>query len=418
MKPAILAICALIGGVLLSVAAPQIPQAARGFLISVGLMQGGGAAAQATQPTGEAGHGGEAGAEAEGVLRMDAQRIETARISLAPVEAGTLSRHLTVPGVIVPDRNNIWRIAAKVVGTVAELRKGLGDTVSPGEVLAILDSREVADAKSEYVGAQVNFGLQKTLFEREETLWRSRIQAEQQYLRARNAFTEAQLRVHLARQKLSALGVGDQEVAGLSMQTVNGLQRYEIRSPGGGRVVERIVDLGAPVGGEGQAKELFVIADLTSVWVELTVSTTDLAEIKEGNTVRISAAGTDRRSEGKVVFISPLLNQDTRSARVIAVIDNKDHGWRPGSFVNAEVTIEEVRVDVRVPRAALQTMEGSLVVFVRTETGFERRKVVIGKEDEQFVEIAFGVDAGEVIAVANTFLLKAELGKAEAEHSH
>ncbi|WP_163068125.1 efflux RND transporter periplasmic adaptor subunit, partial [Acinetobacter baumannii] len=84
------------------------------------------------------------------------------------------------------------------------------------------------------------------------------------------------------------------------------------------------------------------------VWVELTVSTTDLAEIKEGNTVRIGAAGTDRRSEGKVVFISPLLNQDTRSARVIAVIDNKDNGWRPGSFVNAEVTIEEVRVDIRV----------------------------------------------------------------------
>ncbi|MBN8938364.1 MAG: efflux RND transporter periplasmic adaptor subunit [Rhizobiales bacterium] len=418
MKPAILVIGALIGGVLLSVAAPQIPQSARAILISAGLMQAGDAAAQATAPAAEAGHGGQAGGEAEGTLRMDAGRIEAARISLATVEAGPLSRHLTVPGVIVPDRDKVWRIAAKVVGTVAELRKGLGDAVAPGELLAILDSREVADAKSEYVGAQVNFGLQKTLFEREETLWRSRIQAEQQYLRARNAFTEAQLRVHLARQKLSALGVSDEEVAGLSMQTVNGLQRYEIRSPGGGRVVERIVDLGAPVGGEGQAKELFVIADLTSVWVELTVSTMDLAEIKEGNRVRIGAAGTERRAEGKVVFISPILNQDTRSARVIALVDNKEFGWRPGSFVNAEVTVEDIRVDIRVPRAALQTMEGSPVVFVRTETGFERRKVVIGKEDAEFVEIAFGVDPGEVIAATNTFLLKAELGKAEAEHSH
>ncbi|QCI64808.1 efflux RND transporter periplasmic adaptor subunit [Phreatobacter stygius] len=416
MKPILIAISALVAGVLLSVLAPQIPQSARGLLTSTGLVTASGVDARATPAASEAGHG--ASGEAEGTLRMDAARIETARISLATVEAGTLSRHLVVPGVIVPDRNTIWRIAAKVVGTVAELRKGLGDEVRPGEVLAILDSREVAEAKSEYVGAQVNFGLQKTLFEREETLWQRRIQAEQQYLKARNAFTEAQLRVHLARQKLSALGVSDQEVSGLSMQTVNGLQRYEIRSPGGGRVVERIVDLGAPVGGEGQAKELFVIVDLTSVWVELTVSTADLAEIKEGNRVRISAGGTDRRSEGKVVFISPLLNQDTRSARVIAVIDNKDHGWRPGSFVNAEVAIEEARVDIRVPRAALQTMEGSPVLFVRTETGFERRKVVVGKEDDQFVEIAFGVDAGEVIAVSNTFLLKAELGKAEAEHSH
>jgi len=420
MKPTMIAICALIGGVLLSVFAPQVPQSARGILTSIGLVNSGDEAARATPSSGEAGQGGEAGhgGEAEGVLKMDAERIEAARISLAPVEAGVLSRRLTVPGAIVPDRNNIWRIAAKVVGTVAELRKGLGDTVSQGEVLAILDSREVADAKSEYIGALVNFGLQKTLFEREETLWRSRIQAEQQYLRARTAFAEAELRLHLSRQKLSALGVGEQDVAKLSMQSMNGLQRYEIRSPGAGRVVERIVDLGAPVGGEGQAKELFVIVDLTSVWVELTVSTTDLSQIKEGNAVWISAGGTDRRSEGKVVFISPLLNQETRSARVIAVVDNKDHGWRPGSFVNAEVAVEEAHVDIRVPRTALQTMEGSPVVFVRTQEGFERRKVVIGKEDAEFVEIAFGVDAGEVIAVTNTFLLKAELGKSEAEHSH
>ena len=415
MKPIIIAASALAAGIALSVAVPQVPQGARSLLTLAGVLAPQGVNAGAPAEGGEAGHGA---GEAEGVLRMDAARIEQARITLAPVAGGRLERHLTVPGLVTPDRERIWRIAGKVTGTVAELRKTLGDTVAQGEVVAILDSREVADAKSEYVSAQVNLDLQKTLFERSEALWRRQVQTEQQYLRDRNAFIEAEQRLRLARQKLSALGVSEQEVRGLSQQTVDGLQRYEIRAPGAGRIVERLVDLGTPMGGEGEAKELFVVVDLSSVWVELTVSTGDLAEIKEGNRVRISAAGTSRRSEGRVMFVNPLLNAETRSARVVAIVDNKDQAWRPGTFVNAEVTIEQAEVDVRVPRAALQTMEGSPVVFVRTETGFERRKVVIGKEDDEFVEIAFGVDPGEVIATTNTFLLKAELGKAEAEHSH
>ncbi|MBL8571739.1 MAG: efflux RND transporter periplasmic adaptor subunit [Phreatobacter sp.] len=416
MKALTIAIAGLIGGVVLSLAWPQGPQMARTYLSVIT----GAASSSTAAPSGNAGGAHAEERAPEGTLAMTAERIATARIDLAEVAGGSLSRRLTLPGTIVPDRNNIWRVAARIVGTVSELRKGLGDEVRPGELLAILDSREVAEARSDYITALVNFGLQKTLFEREETLWRSRIQAEQQYLRARNAFTEAQLRLHLAKQKLAALGVSEQEIAKLSAapEAMNGLQRYEIRSPGLGRVVERMVDLGTPVGGEGQAKELYSIIDLKSVWVELAVSSSDLSQVREGNKVTVSIAGNDRRAEGKIVFISPVFNPETRSARVFAAIPNDDLFWRPGSFVSADVEIEKVEVETRVPRAAMQTVEGSTVVFVRTETGFQTRKVVLGKQDEEFVEIAFGVDPGETIAISNTFLLKAELGKSEAEHSH
>lgn len=417
MKVLSVAIVGLIGGVALSVAMPQLPQLARTYVSALA-----GAAAGSTPTPGGNGEGGAHAEERppEGTLVMTTERISTARIDLAEVAGGSLTRKLTLPGTIVPDRNNIWRVAARIVGTVSELRKGLGDDVKPGELLAIVDSREVAEARSDYITALVNFGLQKTLFEREETLWRSRIQAEQQYLRARNAFTEAQLRLHLAKQKLAALGVSEEEITKLAAapEAMNGLQRYEIRSPGLGRVVERMVDLGTPVGGEGQAKELYSIIDLKSVWVELAVSSSDLSQVREGNKVTLSIAGNDRRAEGKIVFISPVFNPETRSARVFAAIPNDDLFWRPGSFVSADVEIEKAEVEIRVPRAALQTVEGSTVVFVRTETGFQTRKIVLGKQDEEFVEIAFGVDPGESIAVSNTFLLKAELGKSEAEHSH
>ncbi len=415
MKVLAVGAIALLSGIAVSAAFPQVPDKARGYLALVGRAFGGVTPAPAAAP---AGHGEERAQE--GVLAISAERITAAKIEVAEVQGGTLARKLTLPGTIVPDRNNIRRVAARIVGTVTELRKGLGDEVETGELLAVVDSREVAEARSEYVAAQVNFGLQKTLFEREEILWRSRIQAEQQYLRAKNAFAEAQVRVHLGRQKLIALGISNEEIEKMSAapEAMNGLQRYEIRSPGVGRVVERMVDLGTPVGGEGQAKELFSIIDLRSVWVELAVSSADIAQIREGNRVVVTMGGSDLRAEGKIVFISPVYNPETRSARVYAAIANDDFRWRPGSFVSADVETERVDIEVRVPRAALQTLEGATVVFVRTDNGFERRKIVLGKQDEAFVEVAFGVDPGEQIAVSNTFLLKAELGKSEAEHSH
>ena len=364
------------------------------------------------------GHGaGEADEAPEGVIKMPPERIAAAKIELAPVDKGVLSRLLSAPGTVTPDANRIARVAAKVVGTVAELNKQLGDPVAKGEVVAVLESREVAEAKSDYVSAQVNFDLQKTLFEREQSLFQKSITAEQQFLRARTTFTEAQLRADLARQKLSALGVGEKEVAGLSRQTL-ALQRYELRAPLAGRVVERKVDLGAPVGGEGQEKEIYVIADLSTVWIDLAIPTVDLAQIKEGQPISISAGSDGKALAGKIVFISPMLNPETRSARVIAAVDNKDLTWRPGSYVTAQVTTEEQPVDLRVPRKALQTIAGEQVVFVRTPEGFEKREVVLGKGDDQAVEIVFGLDPGETIAVGNSFVLKAELGKAEAEHAH
>ena len=137
--------------------------------------------------------------------------------------------------------------------------------------------------------------------------------------------------------------------------------------------------------------------------------------IAEGQAVGI-ASGRDsgKRGDGRIIFISPLVNPDTRSARVIAQIDNKALIWRPGAVVTAGIVIKEEPVEVRVPRVALQTIGGERVVFVRTPNGFQRRAVTTGRSDEQAVEITSGLSAGEQIAVKNTFLLKAELGKGEA----
>jgi membrane fusion protein, heavy metal efflux system len=365
-------------------------------------------------------HGEEEEAEVkgrEGAITLSPEQILATRIQIAKASGGSLTRLLTVPGTIQLAADRAGRVAAKVVGTVAEMHNRLGDIVQAGDVVAVIDSREVAEAKSEHLAANVNLELQKTLYEREQSLFQKSISAEQQFLRARTSYAEVQLRVDLARQKLAALGVPEGEIARLTRQST-ALQRYELRAPISGRIVERLVNLGAAVGGEGQPKELYGIAELSVLWVELAVSPRDLASVKEGQVVQIAVGRADERISGTIIFKSPILNSESRTARVVAQIPNGAQSLLPGAFVTAEIVLEERTADVVVPKTALQAIGNDPVVFVRVPGGFQKREVVIGRSDGRSSEIAAGLVPGEEIAITNTFSLKAELGKAEASHAH
>jgi cobalt-zinc-cadmium efflux system membrane fusion protein len=289
----------------------------------------------------------------------------------------------------------------------------------------VLDSREVADAKSEYLTAMVQSDLQKINFERQQKLLASAAASQAAYDNAKAVFQENQLRVDLARQKLSALGLNAAEVAAAQKRdeatpNASTLRQYELRSPLAGRIVERKVDVGTAVGKEGDPADVYTVADLSTVWIELSVPTSELAKVKEGAEVTVTPDQGDgeRKARGKVIFVSPLLNADTRAARVVVALPNKDMSWRPGTYVTAEVDVSRDDVAVRVPKAAVQTVEGKSVVFVRTPEGFEKREVELGRSDDDAVEVASGLKAGDELAVGNTFLLKAELGKSEADHDH
>jgi cobalt-zinc-cadmium efflux system membrane fusion protein len=350
----------------------------------------------------------------EGLIKLSAEQIAALRIEVAPAGPGNLLRTVRVPGNVMMDPDRIGHVPAKVIGTVVELRKRLGDVVQKGEVVAYLESREVADAKSEFLTAGANLELQTTLIERERSLFEKKISAEQQFLRAENAFSLSKLRHDLARQKLSALDVDEAEIAELPKQPVANLRRYALRSPIAGRVIERRVDLGAPVGGDQQEKEIYVVADLSSVWVELVASAPDLALLKEGDDITIEDS-TRAKAVGKTIFISPMVSKETRTTRVIVSLDNTDGRWRPGSFVGASIPVDRRSVSLLLPRSSIQTVDGKLTAFVQVPEGFEARAVQAGAMTEDAVEVIGGLKPGEVVAVLNTFVLKSDLGKAKAD---
>jgi membrane fusion protein, heavy metal efflux system len=351
----------------------------------------------------------------QGVVKLTEDEIKSAGLDVAHVEGAVVAHRIIAPGTIIPHADRIAHVAVKISGTVAELRKRVGDKVKEHELLAVLESRELADAKSEYLAARLTNELQQDLFEREKVLWEKKIESEQQFLRSRNAAAQAKMRNDIARQKLFALGLTEAEIAGVPSEPEASLRRQEVHSPMSGRVVERKVELGVAMGRDNLETELFVISDLDRVWVEIAVSPTDLPLIKEGQAVSITARGIPERARGQIAFISPMLDKDSRSAHVVAEIANASGVWRPGSFVTAAIAFEEQTAALAVPASAIQTMGGETVAFVRTHDGFLKRQVVLGQSDDRVVEVISGLRAGEEVAVSNTFLLKAELLKALAE---
>jgi cobalt-zinc-cadmium efflux system membrane fusion protein len=320
-----------------------------------------------------------------------------------------------VPGTIVPHADHIAHVAVRLEGSLAELHKKVGDPVAGGDVLAVLESREVADAKSEYLATRLANELQQDLFERDKALWDRRISSEQQFLRSRNEAARTKMRNDIARQKLFALGLTEREIAGLPDEPEASLGRQQVRSPIAGRVVERKVERGVIVGRDNLETELFVVADLDRVWAELSVGPDDLPLVREGQAVAVTTRNVGAETEGRIVFISPMLDRETRSARVVAEIANDSGIWRPGSFVTGAIAVEQSPVTLAVPPAAIQTIGAEQVVFVRTGEGFAKRRVVPGRSDSRIIEVVAGLKAGEVVAVSNTFALKAELLKAQAE---
>ena len=359
-------------------------------------------------------HGTEPGAAPEGVVVMSAAQVEAARIETAPAMGGELLKEIVVSGRVVLNGDRQARVVPKLPGTVAKVTKNIGQSVREGEVIAIIESREIADAKSEFLSAWRVEELAKSVNDREQRLWRQRVTAEQEAITAKNALQSATIKLDLAHQKLHSAGLNESEIEALkTAETDEDLKQFAVRAPLTGIVTSRNVTSGQVIGTD---REIFTVADLSNVWVDIALAPGDLAFARIGQDVGVTSGAT--KATGKVVVLSPLIDQATRTAKAFVEVDNADGRWKLGDYVSAELFSGKFAVAMMIPREAIQTFKGGKVVFVSHDKGFQMKPVTIGREDSKNVEVLSGVEFGEAVAISNTFILKAEFGKAEAEHQH
>ncbi|RQT40349.1 efflux RND transporter periplasmic adaptor subunit [Burkholderia contaminans] len=343
-------------------------------------------------------------ARADGAIALTDAQLATSKIALAKAGPAQIATPFQLPGEIKFNEDRTAHVVPRVAGIVEQVSVSLGQNVAKGQVLAVIASTDLADRRSELLTAERRLSGARATYERERTLWKERISAEQDYQQAQVQLREAEIAVQNARQKLAALNapVG-----------AGALNRYELRAPFAGTIVEKHATPGEAVAADAS---MFVISDLSTVWAEMAVPAQRLNDVRVGRDATVIATAFESRSSGPIAYVGSLLGEQTRTAPARVVLPNPDGVWRPGMFVNVSVDAGKQAVPLAVASDALQDVDGAPSVFVRSSKGFVAQAVETGRRDERATEVLKGLKPGQEYAASNSFVLKAELGKGSAEH--
>ncbi|MFD0985848.1 efflux RND transporter periplasmic adaptor subunit [Methyloligella solikamskensis] len=363
----------------------------------------------------EAGHEGHAdnegheghGHEEHGPIHLTEEQREEFGIEVAQAQTGAVTDSFTLPAEVHYNGDRLAHVVPRVSGIATEVNATEGDDVKEGDLLAVLDSRELADAKSDFLATLERENLEETKYAREQQLWDKKITSERTYLDAKSALAEARIARRGTEQKLYALGISAGQLDNIRNEKETVLTTYRLTAPFDGHVVKRHITLGEFIDAEQQA---FVVADLSTLWIDLSVFPGDLDRIEKGQTVEILDDRGNVIAQETIAFVTPQIEEGTRTAIARIIADPAGGRLRPGMFLTARVTVDSGDA-VKVPRIAVQTVEDKPAVFVETDDGFEPRPVTLGPKGENDIVITDGLKPGERIVTQGAFTLKAEMSK-------
>ena len=199
-----------------------------------------------------------------------------------------------------------------------------------------------------------------------------------------------------------------------SIESNQSLTVYDLKAPIGGTVIDRQISLGEYA---SEQKPSFIVADLSTIWVDLSIYRQDIKRVRIGDEVLIDPDDGGGDVKGSISYVAPVGSSDTQTALARVVLPNPDGRLRPGLFVTARLVLAKRTVPVAVRVGAIQTLDNKTVVFVREgDDKLEARPVELGESDPRHVEIRAGFAAGERYVAENSFVVKSEMGKGGATH--
>lgn len=349
---------------------------------------------------------------------------------------------IAVPARVGFNTEAMAHVGSPLRGRVAEVKVRVGNVVKSGQELLIVESPELGEAQAEFLQrrvavqtagpavelSKVSWERAKGLLEQSQGISLTEVQRrEAEYKATIAALRAAESATTAAANRLHLLGMSHAAIEELA-STSEVAPRYAIRAAIDGSVVQREVTLGELVSPDREY--LMVLADTTKLWVLADVPESRLMDVHVGATawVDVGAQGQvgARRFEGKVAFLSLVVDPTTRTAPVRIEVPVTETGLRPGMFAQTEIVAMDPESPdppavVAVPEGAIQTVEGAPAVFVPVpdEPGtYQKRAVTIGRPVGRLIPVLGGLVEGEPYVSVGTFILKAELGKGSAAHEH
>lgn len=363
------------------------------------------------------------------VQLASAESVARAGVSVAAAETRAASRTIEANAELGYDMTRYAQLAPRASGSVVTVRVREGERVVAGSLLALVDSAEVGRAKAEFLQAAAQVGARGRGVERLRASTSAGFRNKADLVAAEAELREAEIRLLGARQSLVNLGLTPPEIQpgtvpderelrflGLPAELASELEPQAttgnllpVVAPMEGVVIRRSAVAGELV---DPSRVLFAVADTSRMWVTASLTPEEALEVAVGQEVRFTTDGQagEPPASGKVIWVSPEVDERTRTVQVRAEVANPDGRLRAHSFGRASIVVEHTEGAVVVPSEALQWDAGTDVVFVRVNGSvFARREVSVGAKDGAFTQIRSGLRPGERVATAGSYVLTAQL---------
>ncbi len=360
-------------------------------------------------------------------VELDQAALGQAGLRVEPAEEQAVPVTVRANGRLSANEEQTWRVGAITDGRIMKVLVRVGDRVEKGQVLARMFSHDVHESRAlyrravaEYNRLQSNLAYARRQRDRMQRLLEMKAASQEQLDTADNelrnaetALRAAEIEMNRTREHLvefleiPAESTGRHEPGGAALSDDD---LIPIRAPAAGTVISRLVTAGAVVQSSG---EMFVISDLSSIWVIANVQEEFLSRVRP----RMAAAVTvqaypDRRFTGRVIRVDEKLDPETRTVQAIVEIDNRAGLLKPEMYAVVELEAGSSERGLFIAQTAIQDLNGQPSVFVETRPGrFEPRSVETGRALDRLVEIRRGLKAGERVVTEGSFVLKSHLLK-------
>lgn len=358
------------------------------------------------------------------IVRMDVAGQRNIGLQTDSAQSRKVIQTIQATGIVGPNETRVAHIRPLAVGRILKVYVQIGDRVRAGQALATYDNIELGELVGQYETAIA--GSRKAAAEAEvaqRALERAkglvtlgavaRAETERrtaEYANARALIATQQADISRIDEKLHRFGLSEADIDELRNEKSSHreVSRDTLQAPFSGIVTKYDIAVGETV---DTNRELFTVVDLSTVWVQADVYEKDIREIKRNSVARIKVdAYPDRTFEGRITYISDLLDPKTRTVRVRCVVANPEDLLKLDMFATIAVPSPIGRTAVMIPEAAVQQVNDRPVVFVRkAEDSFEARDVELGITDRPWVEVVKGIQPGERVATNGSFNLKAIL---------
>jgi len=348
-----------------------------------------------------------------GVVKLDADVVSKAGkpglVNAIPAGTASFEEAVRLTGEVHVSDARTVHVSSPLSGVVLHAPALAGQRVAAGDVLFEIDSRDVAEAKTDLLKKAAALDLATKTAEREALLFEKKISAEMEVQEARSRQAEARIGLEGAKSHLTRLGVAPQEHPVSGAGTDDALSgRVAVRAPRAGTVLEGHANPGEYV---EAGKELFVVSDLSEVWVWAAIKDADLAAVSAaGKAAALIEGPAGIVANGRVDLVSGMVSEQTRTARARIIVANPHGALRPGMFVTVRIAGPAGGAAVAVPKVAVLADEGRTFVFVHREGDYwVRRPVTLGRRSGDLVEIVAGLTPGQRIIADGSFLLKSDV---------